>query len=80
MRRRVQVLIFLAVVLLSSAVWALRAQGVSSSSFPGAGGIFTRFSSAMTGPVGLVVMGVCLIALSFLVRRRVSGKRSRNRI
>lgn len=67
-------IVFLAVVLASSGGWALQ------TSSPDSGGFFTRMSSVMTGPVGLVVMGVCLIALSFLVRRRVSGKRGRNRI
>ena len=80
MRRKVQVLIFLAVVLASSAVAALQEQGAGNASSGDSAGVFRRISSVMTEPVGLVVMGVCLIGLSFVVRRRVSGKRSRNRI
>lgn len=73
-------LIPLAVVVMSSGVWALHANGASSTSPPDSVGFSARISSVMTEPIGLVLMGVCLIALSFVVRRRVSGKRSRNRI
>lgn len=73
-------LIFLAVVVMSSGVRALHAHGASNTSPPDSAGFSARIFSAMTEPIGLVLMGVCLIALSFVVRRRVSSKRSRNRI
>lgn len=38
--------------------------------------VFTRIASAITEPVGLLLLGVSLIGLSWLVRRRMhSGKR-----
>ena len=80
MQRRVLVLTLLVVVLVTSAAWALQAYGAISASTAGNAGIFNRISADMTEPVGLVVIGVCLIAISVLLRRRASRKRSRNRI
>lgn len=38
---------------------------------------FTRISSAIPEPVGLVLLGVSLIALSWLVRRKVHSSKRR---
>ncbi|HEY6254071.1 MAG TPA: hypothetical protein VI685_29305 [Candidatus Angelobacter sp.] len=38
---------------------------------------FTRISSVVTEPVGLVLLGISLIGLSWLVRRRMHSSRRR---
>lgn len=68
MQRRLLMFIFLVVVVMSSGVWALHAHGASNTP-PDSAGFSARISSAMTEPIGLVLLGVCLIALSLVVRR-----------
>lgn len=67
-----------------SAAWAASWHGglgigAATASGPLQAGMhaFARISSAITEPVGLVLLGISLIALSWLVRRRMHNGRRR---
>jgi len=85
MRRRIAIWIVATLVVVVRAAWAAparRAIDVSatlwSSDFLRTGmDVLKRLASAITEPFGLVLLGVSLIGLSWLVRRRLMRKLSR---
>lgn len=84
MQLKQSILMSIAPLAVGSAAWtALAHGGVHNFSasfallYEGTTGILTRTFLGMAEPVRLLLMGVCLIALSVIVRRRGSGKRNR---
>lgn len=79
MQRTFMALTFVGIVCAGSVVWAAtsRCAALLVSVSPSSLGILERISSSMTEPIRLVLVGVCLIGLSLVVRRRSSRKRGR---
>jgi hypothetical protein len=75
---------FFALIAVGSAAWAAPAHsGVGNLAVslggisPGKAAMLLDFFSSITEPVGLVLMGICLIALSVLLRKRLFRKSDR---
>jgi len=73
---------FMTLIVVVSAAWAAPARSSMGTTIAAAAdylqsgsGTLARISSAITEPVGLVLLGIGLIALSWLVRRKVSRTR-----
>jgi len=87
MRRRVAIWMVATLVVVVRAAWAAPARSAIdasatlwSSDFLHSGmDVLKRLASAITEPFGLVLLGVGLIGLSWLVRRRLTRKLSRSR-
>ena len=87
MRRRAAIWMVATLVVVVRAAWAAPAHSAIdvsatlwSSDFLRTGmDVLKRLASAITEPFGLVLLGVGLIGLSWLVRRRLMRKLSRTR-
>lgn len=85
MRRKISFGTCLTALAASSAAWAAPAQGGAGNGkslflagvLSESEGFLSRIAHTITEPVGLLLMGVGLIALSIVVRKRAFGRRSR---